>query len=435
MLAALLLACCAQDALPKIATSDASALAKLVAAALADPSGKSTKKAVSAAKALQSKYELASLIEALRAGPDYEAGDPKPRGKGKSAEKLERFGSVLYGFTFTVDDRTYRYGVAIPPKYDARKPAPLLLDPGHGSGAKEDARGKAGFLAFFRGQADAGGLEDALIARTEIVEQIGADGLAGARPDDEVAAVFDAFFRDLCSRFDVDLDRVWVSGLSQTGFWSWQLGNERADRFAGIAPMSAVSVQQTRYLANFTNVAIYILHGDQDAVCPIAQPRATRDLLKQLGVRFEYREIAGAGHTVDVWGHLHEALEWLTARPRDPYPKKIAKALQTTRVPWCYWVRVDELSKTGPGQAGAAPTAVVTAEVNGQAITIASEGVKALTMCLSSELVDLSKPVTITWNGVKKHDGLVGRDFGTAVELAIEKVDWRGTFEAVVELR
>lgn len=433
MLAALALIAC-QDKLPPLPKSEAAKLGPLLTEAFADPGAKSAGKVEALAKTWGSKYEFASLVAALREGPAYAKGDPKPRGKGKAAEKLEEFETVTSGFTFDVGKDEIRYCVDIPRKYDAQRAAPLLIDPGHGSGAKEDAKGKAGFLSFFRGQADAGSLEDALIARTEIVEQIGVGGLKGARPDDEVAAVFDAFFRDLCGRFHVDLNRVFVAGLSQTGFWSWQLGNERADRFAGIAPMSAVSIQQEPYLANFLALSIYVLHGDADPTCPIAQPRRTVPMLEKLGVRIKFAEIAGAKHEVAVWSHLHEALAWLAEKPRDPYPKKIAKCVQTLAQPWCYWLRIDDISKSGSGEAGAQPTAKIAGEIVGQRIELASDGVEKITLCLSSEMLDLAKPVEVTWNGKKVHDGVVQRDFARCAQLAVEKVDWLGTFEAALAL-
>jgi predicted esterase len=434
MLAALALLAC-QDKLAPLPKSEAAKLGPLLTEALAEPGAKSMAKLDALAKTWSTKYEFASLVAALRAGPEYAKGDPKPRGKGKGAEKFHQFETVSSGFTFNVDKDEYRYCVDIPKSYDPTHAAPLLVDPGHGSGATENEQGKAGFLAFYRGQADAGGLGEALIARTEIIEQIGVGGLRGGKSDDEVAAVFDAFFRDLCSRFDVDLNRVFVAGLSQTGFWSWQLGNERADRFAGIAPMSAVSVQQEPYLPNFLALSIYVLHGDQDPTCPIAQPRKTCPLLEQLGVHIKFAEIAGAKHEVAVWSHLHEALAWLAEKPRDPYPKKIAKCVQTTKSPWCYWLRIDEIAKSGTGEAGSPATAKIGAEINGQDIAITSDGVERVTLCLSSELVDLSKPVNVNWNGASVHSGVVQRDFARCVQLAVEKVDWIGVFEAALELK
>lgn len=412
--------------LPALPKADAVKFRELLAEALVED--KAATKLLASAKALQAKYELDSLLAALREGPLLRDAQPKPRGKGKSAEKLEEFGSVLYGFSFEHDGLTLRYGVDVPKDYDPRKPAALLLDPGHGTGAKLDLKGKADFLPFYRGQVERAGLENVLIARTEIVEQLGADGLAGSRPEDEVAQVFDAFFRDLCSRFAVDLDRVWASGLSQTGFWAWELAHQRSDRFAGIAPMSAVSAQQTHYLANFLHTSVFVLHGDQDKTCPVAQPRATLPKLVELGVRAKLVEVPGAGHDVAVWARLNEGLVWLAERPRERYPRRLAKALQTTRQPWCYWLRVDELEREGPGEAGAAPTATLTAEIVGQKVTITSKGVKKLSLALSGELLDLAQPVTVEWNGRRVDERRHEPSFARAVELALEKVDWSALY-------
>ena len=421
-------------ALPKVSKADATKLREQFAAALAGD-GKSAKLIGMTAKSLEAKCDFDSLLAALREGPELPIGTPKPRGKGKDAEKFEQFDDVLSGLSFPFGKDTFHYCVDVPKDYDPKRPAPVILDPGHGVGAKEDKRGKAGFTAFFRGRAELAGLENALVVRTEIVEQIGADGLAGARPEDEVAAAFDACFRDLSSRFAVDLDRVWVTGLSQTGFWSWQLGLTRPDRFAGIAPMGAVTWNTTRYLENLTNLAIYVLHGDGDSVCPVAQPRQTTKALAELGARVEYREIADGKHDVSTWVHLDEALRWLGERPRDPYPKKLAFKWQTRTQRWCHWIRVDELAKTGSGKAGEAPTATLAASIEGQVVTITSTGIEQLTVGLARELVDLSQPVTIVWNGDRKLERRLEPDFARAVSFALEKCDWRGTFETAVELK
>ena len=60
---------------------------------------------------------------------------------------------------------------------------------------------------------------------------------------------------------------------------------------------------------------------------------------------------------------------------------------------------------------------------------------KEATVGLASEMLDLEQPVTIMWNERKAFDGLPKRDFARAAGVALEKVDWRGTFEAFVELR
>ena len=79
-------------------------------------------------------------------------------------------------------------------------------------------------------------------------------------------------------------------------------------------------------------------------------------------------------------------------------------------------------------------TAKIAGEIQGQTIELASEGVQKITLCLSSEMLDLGQPVVVTWNGKKVHDGVVERDFVRCAQIAVEKVDWLGTFEAAIAL-
>jgi hypothetical protein len=227
---------------------------------------------------------------------------------------------------------------------------------------------------------------------------------------------------------------VWVSGLSQTGFWSWQLGATRPDRFAGIAPMGAVTWSTRGYLPNLLPLAVYVLHGANDRVCPVAQPRKTTQELTELGATVHYEEVADGAHDVATWRHLHTGLAWLAERPRDPYPKRVERHLQTPAQPWCHWLRIDAMAKGGSGKAGQPPVAMVRAEIVGQEVRITTEGVSKLTLCLASDLVDLDQPVKVVWNERVKLERTVERDFVTTLELALQKVDWRGTFDASIEL-
>ncbi|MBL8863044.1 MAG: hypothetical protein JNK02_13695 [Planctomycetes bacterium] len=392
-------------------------------------------KLLARAQALDAKYALPSLLEALRAGPKLPAGEPRPRKGGKPKEEFERFGEVLTGLSFASGSHRFGYLVAIPRTYDPTKPAPVVLDPGHGTGAGKSQREKADFTPYFRHSADAAGLEAALVVRSEIVEQIGAGGLQGERPEDEIAAVFDALFADLGSRFAIDPDRIYVGGISQTGFWSWYLGRARPDRFAGLAPIAAVTWQVDRYLDCYANLPVYVVHGELDPICKVEQPRRTTQLLKDLGFPVSYVELPGAEHGGPVFGRLGEALGALAKTPRDPWPKRVRRALLTSKAPHAYWARVTKLEREGDGRAGSPPVAHLDARIDGQKIVIESRGIAALELALATELLDLSQPVEVVWNTQTVHDGLVPASFSTAVEVALAKADWRGAGPARLALK
>ena len=433
MLATLALALLQTAPKPPVSATEATKFRTAFAEALADPEGKRGK-LMTQAKALEGKYALDGLLAALRAGPLLPKGDPKSRAVGKEKETLKQIASVTTGFLFQSGKDVYGYLVDVPRKYDPAKPAPLVLDPGHGSGAGKTLGEKADFVPYFRRGADDGGLSDALVVRTEIVEQIGAGGVKGARPDDEVAAVFDDFFRELMSRYAIDPDRIYVAGISQTGYWSWYLGRARPDRLAGIAPISAVTWQVDKYLDCFANLPMYVVHGDQDPICKVEQPRRTTRLLKDLGFPVTYVELAGGVHGGAVFGRISEALGALSQKPRDPWPKRVRRALLTTHAPHAYWMRVTKLDKEGDGEGKTPPVARLDATVAGQEVTIESQGVKELELGFARELLELDQPVEIVWNEKKVHSGPIAPSFAAAVEAALDKADWIGVGPARITL-
>jgi poly(3-hydroxybutyrate) depolymerase len=405
---------------------------------LAEPDAGARKKRIAECVAAVGDVPTKEIVAAVRKGPIYPEGRlPKARKRGRKTEALTTFGDTVVGYTFEHGGKTYRYAVDVPKGYDPDKAVGVLVDPGHGGGAGKSDQDKADYIPFWRRTIDEAGHADWLVARTEIIEVTGPDAKKPWKPlpEDEIAEIFDAFFRDLFSRFHVDPDRVYVSGLSQTGFWAWFLGAFRADRFAGIAPMSAVTWEVDPVPGNLTTVPMFVLHGDADPICKVAQPRGMVKKLEALRLDVRYKEVAGGGHDGSVWSNLPEGLKWLADKPRARHPAHVVKAVRNRQGPWAHWIRIDGVEKEVDGEAHVAPVARVEGKIEGQTVRITSEHVKALTVCLSSEAVDLTKPVEVVWNGKSELEGTVTPSLATLLSIAGEKVDWSAVYEASVPLK
>jgi dienelactone hydrolase len=411
------------------------ALRELLTRVLAESDPAARRKLASTADALAADAPIAQVVAAVRKGPILGADATKPRKVGGKTEEWTKAGNTLVGPSFVHAGNVYRYAVDVPSGYDPAKPAGLLLDPGHGTGLGKSDREKAGFLEMWRRFAGEAGHRDWIVARTEIIEQVGADGARGALPEDEVVPVYDAFFRDLFSRWRIDPDQVVVTGLSQTGYWAWYLGAAQTDRYAVIAPMSAVTGQVEKCAGNFLGVPVLVLHGEADPICEVAQPRRMSALLRRVGADVTYEEIAGAKHDYSVWKTLPAGLARLGPKPRERYPRRISKSVRNTLNPWRAWLRIDAVDEEAKGSATAPMPFGADGEVEGQTVRVFTEGVRALTVHLSSDLVDLAKPVQVVWNGKIVHDGPVRASAATLFEVAGDKCDWTATFEAAIPLR
>jgi len=102
--------------------------------------------------------------------------------------------------------------------------------------------------------------------------------------------------------FNVDEDRIYLTGHSMGGAGTYFLGSKHADIWAAIAPVApaAFSMMQDRadYLQRLgdANVPVLVIHGDEDEAVPVDTSRQWVATMEQLGLEHEYIEMPGVTH-------------------------------------------------------------------------------------------------------------------------------------------
>jgi len=94
----------------------------------------------------------------------------------------------------------------------------------------------------------------------------------------------------------VPATRIVLAGFSQGGAISLQTGLRHPERLAGIMALStyvpiAATLEAERNAAN-ADVPIFMAHGTQDPIIPLASARRSRELLERLGYPVEWHEYA-----------------------------------------------------------------------------------------------------------------------------------------------
>jgi predicted peptidase len=121
-----------------------------------------------------------------------------------------------------------------------------------------------------------------------------------------------AMLDEIESKYHVDKDRIYLTGLSMGGYGTWAWAQENPGRFAAIAPMSGGGNPGPRAVGRIRNMPIWDFHGGADPTVPPEQSREMIEALKKIGnTEVKYTEYPGVGH--DCWSQAYgspELYEW-----------------------------------------------------------------------------------------------------------------------------
>lgn len=119
------------------------------------------------------------------------------------------------------------------------------------------------------------------------------------RPGRDVRSV-EAMLEEVCGEYAVDRSRVYLSGLSDGGTFTYLLGLARHELFAGIAPVAGDlhgMADDMLLRGQGQNVPIYIVHGAHDHIFPVESAREGHAILTRMGYRVQYEELPDWGHS------------------------------------------------------------------------------------------------------------------------------------------
>lgn len=144
----------------------------------------------------------------------------------------------------------------------------------------------------------------------------------GEPPDRDAFLEGSAKVRDFVDHamdaYPIDPERVVGGGFSQGGVMAYDLVLRQPERFAGLAALStwlapslAEDIPQSPHHEEFP---VLVIHGTDDQMVDVERAQASRELLRPLGVRLQYREFP-MGHEIQP-DALKLLVDWLGKRFR-----------------------------------------------------------------------------------------------------------------------
>lgn len=128
-----------------------------------------------------------------------------------------------------------------------------------------------------------------------------------------------ALLDDVTARFNVDEDRVYVTGLSMGGYGTWALLQADPQRFAAAIPICGGG---NTFLAGrnraLRSLPVWVFHGDADRVVPVQESIDMVEAIRGAGgENVELTVYPGVDH--DSWTQTYDDLavwEWLWSQRR-----------------------------------------------------------------------------------------------------------------------
>lgn len=300
--------------------------------------------------------------------------------------------SVFYS---GIDDSEQPFGLYVPPGYNPEQSYPLVIML-HGAMSNHRLALKRVF-----GHSNLPGENDAKASRyfpdwkpeNYIVATPYARGTMGYMgiPEEDVYKVIETCQEN----FNIDRNRIYLTGLSMGGGGTLYLGMRRPDLFAAIAPVCPAPPSAFYPLiGNALNLSVAIHQGGAD---PVVRAEGTRFILNEFqknNTLTEYYEYPGVQH--DSWVQAYgdaNIFRWFDGQTRNPYPDRVRYATEWYKYNRAYWVKFDKLKPGTHANIDARFTAKNNVEVK-------AENLEAFTLELKGHpMFDQSSPLTIKING------------------------------------
>ena len=340
-------------------------------------------------------YDVLAAGRTYPAVPDLRAPVLDPAKQAAHFEGFPWEPGVARAYDIGADyDNWYYFDV--PPDYDGKSPLGVWLDLGGVVPERSDDEPpgfvRAQLAPAFQSATELGGASVTMTA-----------GWFGQ-------SVVLSVVRDMERRFNVDRNRVFVSGYSRLGNATLYNALHWPDLFAGACPASGFFEFPDAMIGNLATVALLVAHGSDGG--HKGANEFSKKLVSRLrrarhpnasGLAVDGRAI-GQAMTPQLW-------EFAAKHSREPHPRHVRYVLNDARHRGAYWVEI--LGAQDPGKVRAMPiraptgqdvdevrlhsrVAVAEAHVTGEnEVTLRLRNVRAARLWLSPELFDLDEPITL----------------------------------------
>ncbi|HVI49445.1 MAG TPA: dienelactone hydrolase family protein [Chitinophaga sp.] len=123
-------------------------------------------------------------------------------------------------------------------------------------------------------------------------------------------AVLEYLYKEVRNKYNVDTNRIYLTGMSMGGYGTWDWSSSFTGRFAAIVPICGGG--SVSAMVRLKSTPVWAFHSANDSTVAVTETRALVQALKDLGGNVKYTEYPDGGH--DAWTRTYanpDVYTWL----------------------------------------------------------------------------------------------------------------------------
>ncbi len=317
-------------------------------------------------------------------------------------------------YTSKVDGTTQPYAVYVPSGYDDNTAWPLIVNL-HGT--------SSGFGEEHVGETSVGYGPDRNALYLWAAENRGAilatpygRGITEFRGTGEHDVL--SVLEEVKERYNVDEDRIALTGLSMGGTASFEIGLHHPGLFSAVAPMAPAN-SFPWLAANGQHVPFWCIGGEFDRDFVHNGGLVCAEKMIELGHPTRLSVMKTREHSDFEPEMFDEVVEWLLQHKVFRHPKEYSFSADLPMYGQAYWTAIDGIANPGP-------IATIHAKlVSPSRVTLTTENVSSVAVLPDTKLFDLEGPIEVEVDGVPAFSGLVTPD--QELKLVLADGSWQAS--------
>jgi predicted peptidase len=116
---------------------------------------------------------------------------------------------------------------------------------------------------------------------------------------------FDTLYRELVSKYRIDKNRIYVTGISAGGFGAWHAAMDNPNRISAIIPLCG-GCNDSSEICKINHLPVWTFHGTNDNLIDINETERLVRRLKTCNGNIKFTRLDSTGHNI---GHIYENQE------------------------------------------------------------------------------------------------------------------------------